>query len=228
MEVTVLNDIPLQFDMESLFKQLHMDSSKGFADRVRQLAADAETVGKPKALYKPAFIESKGDDYVIIEGIKFKSRVLKVNLEEAYRVFPYLATCGKELEQWSESLDDMFDRFCADAIKQMALNLARKYLVEHIDQNYNLAHASKMSPGSLTDWPISEQKNLFDLLGNTQHLIGMTLTPSFLMTPIKSVSGIRFPKETTFESCQLCPNLNCPGRKAPYDKDLYEREYRKK
>ena len=61
-----------------------------------------------------------------------------------------------------------------------------------------------MNPGSLADWPLREQRPLFGLLGNVRAAIGVTLTPSLLMTPTKSVSGILFPSEETFASCQLC------------------------
>jgi hypothetical protein len=37
------------------------------------------------------------------------------------------------------------------------------------------------------------------------------------MIPTKSVSGIYFPTEITFYSCQLCPPKASDGRKAPYD-----------
>jgi hypothetical protein len=48
------------------------------------------------------------------------------------------------------------------------------------------------------------------------------------MLPIKTVSGIRFPKEGTYENCQLCPRQKCPGRKALYDEGLYQRKYQLK
>jgi hypothetical protein len=83
-----------------------------------------------------------------------------------------------------------------------------------------------MAPGSLTDWPLREQRPLFALLGDTEALVGVRLTDSCLMLPNKSVSGIRFPTEKHFESCQLCPRPDCPGRRAPYDADLYDRRYR--
>jgi hypothetical protein len=57
-------------------------------------------------------------------------------------------------------------------------------------------------------------------------MVGVRLTDSCLMMPTKSVSGIRFPTETSFESCQLCPRDDCPGRRAPYDSGLYDRRYR--
>jgi len=46
------------------------------------------------------------------------------------------------------------------------------------------------------------------------------------MVPVKSVSGILFPTEESFASCQLCPREVCPGRRAPYDPDLYDAKYR--
>ena len=59
-------------------------------------------------------------------------------------------------------------------------------------------------------------------------LIGVELTNSFLMVPSKSVSGIYFPTEIKFESCKLCPGEGCPGRQAPYDKNLLQAYYKGK
>jgi hypothetical protein len=56
----------------------------------------------------------------------------------------------------------------------------------------------------------------------------VTLTDSFLMVPTKSVSGIVFPTEVSFESCRLCPRSDCPGRRAKYDPNLWEQRYAEK
>jgi hypothetical protein len=76
-----------------------------------------------------------------------------------------------------------------------------------------------MSPGSLEDWPISEQPKLFSLFGDTERSVGVKLTDSLLMIPRKSISGILFPSEEGFVSCRLCPRENCPSRKALYDRE---------
>ena len=62
----------------------------------------------------------------------------------------------------------------------------------------------------------------FKVNTNTQarKIIGVNLTDSFLMIPRKSISGIYFPTEIKFYSCQLCPRERCIGRKAPYDSKL--------
>ncbi|MBN2246450.1 MAG: vitamin B12 dependent methionine synthase, partial [Candidatus Aminicenantes bacterium] len=75
---------------------------------------------------------------------------------------------------------------------------------------------SSISPGSLTDWPIEEQKPLFSLFGDTQNLIGVILTPQMLMIPKKTISGIFFPTKEKFIPCRLCSRQDCPEREAPY------------
>ena len=82
-----------------------------------------------------------------------------------------------------------------------------------------------MNPGSLPDWPISQQRPLFDLVGKAAE-IGVHLTDSYLMRPLKSVSGILFATDVTYENCQLCPVERCPNRRAPYDPTLFDRKYR--
>ena len=226
MEPVVLDDIPFQIDHGLLMKKLRVKESHSYADSVRQLADEAQAIAKPKALYKVAFIESKDDHGVVIDGIRLNSRVLRVNLEQAHRVFAYVATCGVELQDWADSIDDLLRQYWAETINEMALRVAIGVLNKHLIERYRPGRTSAMSPGSLGEWPIQAQRDLFAILGNPQDAVGVRLTESMLMVPIKSVSGIRFPTQESFESCQLCPRANCPGRRAPYDKDLYDAKYR--
>ena len=226
-DAIILDDIPFQFDVEQLLKNIRVPAEGEDAPRVRELARAAQAVGRPRAMYRPAYVESKSDDTVVVDGITLTSRIVRVNFDQAYRVFPYVATCGAELEDWSSGMDDMLERFWADSIKRMALNAAGAALDAHLEEHFRPGKTARMNPGSLGDWPLAEQRPLFALLGDPHEAIGVKLTDSFLMVPTKSVSGIRFPTEVTYENCQLCPRESCPGRRAPYDKGLYERKYRK-
>jgi hypothetical protein len=228
MDSLTLDRIPLQFDLEQICRTLRMKEGSEQVGKLKGLLAEAQSIGKPKAFYRSAFIESRTEDQVVINGIVFTSRVLRVNLEKIHRVFPYATTCGMELEEWSRSFEDMLLKYWADVIKETALRTAVKYLQDHLVEHYHLGKMSRMNPGSLADWPLPEQRPLFGLLGSGPGLIGVHLTDSFLMLPIKSVSGICFPTEVSFESCRLCPRENCVGRRAPYDQNLYDRKYRKK
>jgi hypothetical protein len=222
----ILDNISFELDLEPLMKRLHLREGSGYADDLQRLASDAQAIARPKALYRIAFIESFGDDHVVVDGVTLTSRVLRVNLEQAHRVFPYVATCGVELEAWSSSIDDMLQRYWVDTIKEMALRQAIRTLNEHLVEHYRPGRTSAMSPGSLEDWPLEEQRALFAILGDPKAAIGVQLSDSYLMIPTKSLSGIRFPTEASFESCQLCPREKCPGRRAPYDEGLYDTKYR--
>jgi len=226
MDAIVLDRIPFKVNMSQLTSQLKIEEGTNDHCELTELVKEAEMLAKPKAAYLEAFVLEKGEDFVNIEGIILKSRVLRVNLEQAHRVFPHLATSGTELEAWSESISDFIVRFWADAIKQMALVQARKYLIDHIQEYKKPGKISAMNPGSLADWPIREQKSLFSLMGDCSRQIGVRLTDGFLMTPVKSVSGIFFPAEVTFESCQLCPRHECPGRRASYEPELLNGKYK--
>jgi hypothetical protein len=225
MDPIVLDRIPFQLELEGLKKKLHVKDKSSLARDLECLVAEAQSLGRPKALYRVSFIESRGDDFITVEGVTLKSRVLRVNLDQAYRIFPYAVTSGTQLDDWTKGMTDLLTSFAADAIKEDILYQAIHHLMEHFRESHHLVQASRMSPGSLADWPIDEQRPLFKILGNTKDLIGVSLNESLMMAPTKSVSGVCFPTEVDFVSCQLCPREACPGRKASYDKNLYERKY---
>jgi len=225
MDELILTNIPVEPDLPQLLDKLRIKPGSSYVDELNALVDQARHIARPKGLYQVVPIDHKGDDTVTINGITLNSRILRVNLEQANRVFPFVATGGTELEQWVQSIKDMLYNFCADAIADQALRSAIAALLAQINNRYRPVHLAVMHPGSLADVPIREQKALFDLLGDTKAAIGVELLDSLLMSPTKSVSGIYFPTEDSFESCQLCPVENCPNRRAPYDESLYERKY---
>jgi len=224
-DLVLLQNIPWTLNVEALARRLHIKpTSKPYAE-FETLCAEAVQVGKPAAMARAAFISKATDAQVIIAGESFVSRVLAVNLQGKNRVFAYLATCGRELNAWAESLDDLLQQYEAEAIKEIALGAAIAALKRAIDDQFHPGKTSTMAPGSLADWPIREQRPLFNLLGDTQGLIGVELGESMLMTPNKSVSGIRFAVEEDFFSCLLCSREGCPNRRMAYKPELYEERY---
>ena len=222
----VLDEVAFKPSFAALMKRLRMKEGSRQIPELTGIFEAAKEIAKPKALYKLAYIDEKGEDTVTVDGIVLSSRVLRVNLDVAHRLFAYVATCGMELQTWGDSLDDVLQRYWVDAIKEMALVAATQALAHHLAACYDLGRTATMAPGSLPDWPIREQRPLFAILGDPQAAIGVELTESFLMIPNKTVSGVRFPTEERFESCQLCPREGCPGRRAAYEPDLFERKYR--
>jgi len=226
METVVLDRIRYRANTGALVKRLRIAKESADHDDLVALVQEAESIARPKAIYGVGYIEDRGDDYVEIAGTRFTSRILRVNLEQAHRAFLYVATCGTELEAWAHALTDLLQRYWAEAIQEAALRDATQALYHDLVERYRPGKTSAMAPGSLGEWPLSEQRALFSTLGDVTGTIGVALSDSLLMIPAKSVSGIRFPTTESFESCQLCPRAGCPGRRAPYDHALYDRRYR--
>jgi hypothetical protein len=219
----VLDSIPVSLDVERQVKRFHVsEKSERLGRRVDEILEGFRPIAKPKVIYEVCYVDNKNRDSVEIGGVSFTSRVLRINLDKVERVFPYVATCGRELEEMAVPPDDRVKYFCLDIMKMAAVASAHTYLQDYLAREYALGQMSRMNPGSLEDWPVTQQIELFSLFGNVEDLIGVTLTENFLMVPLKSVSGIYFPTEIKFESCQLCPRERCVGRMAPYRPDLVE------
>jgi len=218
----IIDDIPIRFDIDCVRRGLRISEEKLPPDNLRELVQAAESLIRPRAIFQIAYVEERGPLSATLDGVTFTSKVLAAKLEGVEKAFPFLITIGSELEDAGKASGDLLRQFYLESLGDEALRQAREYLGSHLVKNYGLAGISSLSPGSLKDWPITEQAPLFSLFPEGGG-IGVRLTGSMLMIPRKSISGIFFPTEETFFSCQLCPRENCPGRKADYDKSLEDK-----
>jgi len=215
----LLTDIPFTLDRKAFFERVRLPQGSEDAKDLEKLLESVLPVVRPKAVYDVCYIEARDADVMRVGGTVFRSRVLSVNLRGIERVFPYVATCGREMDELPPPPTSFLAPFWLDALKSFALAAARNYLREHVSRRYATGELSSMAPGSGPEgtWPIEQQKELFSIFGDVESLIGVRLTDSFLMIPNKSVSGILFPKKIRFQTCQICPRAHCPSRVAPYD-----------
>jgi len=218
-----LEYIPVNLDLEEIKRMLHMEK-RGDWSQVKTLVESAQSLITARAAYKVCYIESKLEDGIKIDGICLKSCVLRKNIKNVKRIFPFVVTIGNRLEEKARACNDLLKKYYLDTIGNLALADVRKYLKDQLRTRYALDGMSYMSPGSLKDWAIEEQRPLFSILGDVEASIGVRLNKNFVMIPNKSLSGIYFPTKIPFYSCQLCPRKNCLARKTPYDEKL-SREY---
>jgi len=220
----VLADIPFSLDADSLLKEAHLAPGSDDAEELRALVDLAIRVGKPKAAYTVCFIERRDGDTVQIGEVSFTSRTLSKNLKSVERVFPLVATCGREVADAFPAKGDMLKEFWWDLIKTRLLRAAHEHLADHLRRRFRLGKTATMHPGSgdASVWPLEQQRGLFALLGDVQSAIGVRLTDSLLMIPNKTISGILFPTEQDFQSCEVCHRESCPSRQAPFNRQLWE------
>ena len=100
-----------------------------------------------------------------------------------------------------------------------AVEFMEKYFFNELKKNQlvkNETRALSYSPG-YCGWDISGQKKLFNFLN--PELIGITLNPSYLMSPIKSVSGVIIAGDREihmfdmgYSYCSYCKTQSCLER----------------
>ncbi|MBN2325073.1 MAG: vitamin B12 dependent methionine synthase [Spirochaetes bacterium] len=227
MSIETIGDIPFDVPLEDVINRMRLGrKAPAMRSMVKELYREVRGLAKPKALFKASFTGGRTERGVEIDGVEFTSGLLATKLENTERVFPYVVTAGRELDAIGTDKNDVMRVFLIDALKELVLENALRYFERLLADRLALGTMSHMNPGSLNDWPISQQKVLFGLFGDVEKLIGVRLTPSYLMDPIKSVSGIYFPTEIRFESCMLCSRERCPKRRATYDPEK-AKEYKK-
>jgi len=223
----ILKDIPIAITAAEAVKQLKVAEDEDVA-LVTELFDAAKACARPKAMYREAFVEDISGDNVRINGFAYDSGVLAMNMKNVHRVFAYVCTCGVEVDEWSKSVYDYMTMLWVDLIKQMFVAEANVFLRDHIKDVFQFEKLSAINPGSgnVENWPISQQATLFEMIGGVKDGIGVSLTDSFLMVPLKSTSGLLFPSDTDFVNCALCSRKNCVGRRAAFDGELYRKAFK--
>lgn len=220
----ILDNIPFSLDWNNLLAQTRLEADSDDARDLRRLADLALRIGRPKAAHAVAFIEHRDEETLHVGGVTFRSRALCRQFEGVQRAFPMLETCGREMDEAAPAQGDPLWAYWWDLLKGMLLAAARRHLREHLRRRFLLGRTASMSPGSgdITLWPIEQQRELFALLGDLPRRIGVELTDSFLMIPNKTTSGLLFPAEKDFRSCEVCHRKDCPSRKAPFSAARWE------
>ena len=216
-----LNYVSIRYegDFDSLLKRLRINED--CEEEFREIYGACLKIANPQGVFGARAVEREGR-YTIVDGHRFDSRVLAVNFQGLSRVFPYVITCGRALYDMARAEEDPLYRFWIDGISEDALRAVGMQTRRAVQETYGLTHVNSVNPGSLADFPLPCQRPLFDMLGEGPERIGLELTPTFLMLPYKSGSGMYFESEKRYENCSLCPRLTCPGRRAPYSEEMLQ------
>jgi len=169
--------------------------------------------GIPEDAVIPNHISSLFEDAIIV----FKEKAKPVAI---------ILTVGSEIV---ETINDLFTKkdfapgAMLDSVASMAadksVEILETYLLNYLSESNLTKNGSIVlgySPG-YCGWDLSGQKKLFQRLNPGE--IGITLNESFLMSPLKSVSGVLVYGdkeihvfESSFTFCSYCKNQTCYDR----------------
>ena len=221
MDKYFFEHIPFETTKEEILLSMGMPVDHRLGDQVLEAIELAKDIINPKAAYGEATIEARTEDTVTIDGIVFHGRYLVNTLKDVDTVYPYICTCGKEIDRYYEECGDILKQLFLDKIMHFALRQAAVYLSEEIDNRLGKRSAC-ITPGSFEEWELTEQRPLFSLLGECVSFAEIRLSDSNLMFPVKSVSGFRFKAGKEAHDCRLCLKRDCADREAAFDLAAYE------
>lgn len=178
---------------------------------------------RPKAIWEKINISHIEENKVVLEnGVILEGNFISGKLSNCQYVVMSVITIGEEIDRiirQSFENDDFLKGMVADHIANSALlhvsESFRNMLVNDI-RHSSFGITSKLSPGD-TALDIQEQKKIFECLFDNE-TIGVTLTKSNMMSPIKSTSAIYgFGKgigiARTELICNECYQKHCAYRK---------------
>lgn len=142
-------------------------------------------------------------------------KVIYNQLKNAEQVALFQCTSGEAITEYARKeaeKGDSIRSYIADVIGSVAVEVAMDQMqdsLEAVMKESGLRITNRYSPG-YCNWDVSEQKLLFSFF--PENFVGIRLSESSLMHPIKSVSGIigigAKVKKNKY-SCGICEMKNC-------------------
>lgn len=163
---------------------------------ISRLCEEYRSQIRPRGLYRKVLCRPNGELLQIGSDYRFNSSFLTDLVPRVRPVAVFLVTIGPDLERSiREAARNGRHRkaFILDCLGSGAAEKAAAAIQSEVERTFHLS-MRRYSPG-YNDWDISEQETLFDFLGRENAgRLGVGLTPDFMMTPRKSVSGIILPR----------------------------------
>jgi len=198
--------------------------SRSTCMKIEKLETVFEKLVDPSLCHQNMGIDSVEKGAVKLqEGPEFKSPKLAKTLKDCEEIICYITTLGEDVENKIKRLMDqkrLSEAFILDAMASVAADSMVTTFHQHMKNNYENQGKQVtlcFSPG-YCDWPITEQKKLFNLFDSNN--VDVELTDSCFMQPRKSVSGVfgitpqgSNPIKKHYNPCLECKREDCSARR---------------
>jgi len=216
---TIICDIPVVFDPEQVAQFNNIKSGTRSYEKLASAESLFLQYAHPKAVLKWVEIKPGEGNQTWVDETLFESIIISEKLKAVEKAFVFVASAGHEILDALESESLILK----ESLAMYSLILAHTYVRDFLSENFGYTEPGFLNPGSLPDWPIVNNFALFDILGPATEQIGVQIMDTGYMNPWKSSSGIIFSDAGGYQNCILCKNLECIGRRAPFDEVEYAR-----
>ena len=105
----IIKPIPVILDHKEIKARLNMGRRDDWS-QVLALIERAQALIEARAAYKVCYIEERLEDTIRVDGVYLKSKVLRRNMDQAERVFPFVLTIGGALEEEAGAYTDILQQ----------------------------------------------------------------------------------------------------------------------
>lgn len=192
------------------------------SDLIERAVSEFVAIGEPQALVAEI---GQAEFAAVYRGAGNNEPVTPVSdiYPQAERLALFALTVGAKVSQQIDwlfaqndfALGSMLDSVASAAADQLAALVENDYLRKVSTRSDR--QALRFSPG-YCGWHISGQQRLFEYLMPKE--IGITLRPSYLMEPLKSISGVIlfgepgiFEYDDSYDFCTTCRDHSCRERR---------------
>lgn len=179
---------------------------------------ELESVANPKFIYRIFDLNSVEENRINFGQITIRSTSLGRNLKGCEQIILFGATLGIGVDQLlaRKAITDMTGavimQACAAALLEEYCDECQERISEEVQkEGYFLR--PRFSPG-YGDFSIDFQGKLMQILDCAKH-IGLTMTESYMMTPVKSVTAV-IGVSATDAGCRNVPCEECIKRDCKY------------
>lgn len=168
---------------------MRLKTEKGFRTKeIEECFQKLESVVNCRYSFYRTQIDRFDDGYIDLGFGRFCSEMLVKNLKDCQEVFVFAVTLGIGVDRLLNRLSAMSasEYFITDAIASAMAEGAMDETEARVKGE--ILCRPRFSPG-FADFSIENQKPLLDAL-NAQKVLGITLSKSYLMTPVKSVTAV--------------------------------------
>jgi hypothetical protein len=216
----------LQLDVvqvESVMGYKQGESQETISELISEVLKEAESVCKIKAEYR-IFNNIEFNDVektVSIESQSFNiKKIVFGQIKKSESAALFLCTAGEEIgimSRKSMKQSDFLRGYIYDVVGSEIVEAAADLMQNDLEKTMSGSGkkiSNRFSPG-YCGWDVAEQHKLFQLM--PYNYCGIKLTPSALMDPVKSVSGIIGIGENVKRNpynCSFCDMKDCIFRRA--------------
>jgi cobalamin-dependent methionine synthase I len=185
----------------------------------KQILTEARPWLQPRGTYALYAVTRQTAHSLKIGGATIAGNIGEI-LHGADRVAVFMVTVGSEITRRAEArcrAGDAFAGLALDAIGSWAAEAAAEALMKQLSSQLRRGESFTLrySPG-YCGMDLKQQRTLFKLAPAGS--VGISLLPSLLMQPLKSISGIvgLGPREVVgihLSPCERCPQIGCHMRR---------------